>query len=90
MAGGELHINNVAVRDEYRRRGIGEALLTQILEAGKRLDVSVAFLELRAGNTRAQALYEKCGFMVIGRRRNYYSDPVEDALTMSAQLNQHA
>ncbi|MEP6635214.1 MAG: ribosomal protein S18-alanine N-acetyltransferase [Acidobacteriota bacterium] len=87
---GELHINNVAVRDKYRRRGIGGALLGQILEAGKRLDASVAFLELRAGNTSAQALYEKCGFTVMGRRRSYYSDPVEDALTMSAKLKEHA
>lgn len=90
MAADGLHINNVAVRDEYRRRGVGGALLTEILEAAKKLGASVAFLELRAGNTPAQALYEKCGFTVIGRRRNYYSDPVADALTMSAQLNQHA
>jgi ribosomal-protein-alanine N-acetyltransferase len=46
----------------------------------------VAFLELRAGNTVAQSLYEKAGFVPVGKRRNYYSDPVEDAVTMTAQL----
>jgi ribosomal-protein-alanine N-acetyltransferase len=90
MAASELHINNVAVRDEYRRRGIGSALLTRILEEGRQFEARAAFLELRAGNLFAQGLYEKFGFLVMGRRRNYYSEPVEDALTMSAQLKPYA
>jgi ribosomal-protein-alanine N-acetyltransferase len=90
MAANELHINNVAVRVEYRRRGIGSALLTRILEEGQRLDATAAFLEVRAGNSLAQALYERCGFRSVGRRRNYYSAPLEDALIMSAQLKQNA
>lgn len=83
---GELHINNVAVRDRYRRRGIGRALLNQILEAGKRAAVPHAFLELRAGNRAALALYEESGFHVTSRRRRYYTEPVEDALVMTIQL----
>lgn len=90
MAANELHINNVAVRDEYRRRGIGSALLTRILEEGQGLGAATAFLEVRAGNFLAQALYKKCGFRGVGRRRGYYSAPVEDALIMSAQLKQNA
>lgn len=86
LTAGELHINNVAVRSEFRGRGIGTALLTEVLEAGAQLSATEAFLELRAGNTVAQALYEKCGFLPAGRRRNYYSNPVEDALTMSVKL----
>jgi [ribosomal protein S18]-alanine N-acetyltransferase len=86
MGADELHINNVAVRDHYRRRGIGRALLNRILEAGKRSGVPLAFLELRAGNTAALALYEKCGFHVTSRRSKYYSEPVEDALVMTIQL----
>ena len=82
----ELHINNVAVRPEFRGRGIGKALLTRILAQGKTLDATVAFLELRAGNSIAKSLYEKAGFVPAGKRRNYYSDPVEDALTMTARL----
>src|SRR5215213_5552691 len=45
---GELHINNVAVRDQYRRRGVGTALLGRIVDAAKRLNVKVAFLEVRS------------------------------------------
>ena len=86
ISAGELHINNVAVRTEFRGRGIGKALLTRILEEGKTLAATVAFLELRAGNSIAQSLYEKAGFIPVGKRRNYYSDPVEDALTMTARL----
>ncbi len=72
--------------DEFRGQGIGKALLTRILAQGKKLDAAAAFLELRAGNTIALSLYEKAGFVPVGKRRNYYSDPVEDAVTMTAQL----
>ena len=86
----ELHINNVAVRDSYRRRGIGRALLDKILAAGKRSRCQCAYLELRAGNSGARSLYEKCGFRVIARRVRYYSDPVEDALVMNIQFERNA
>lgn len=82
----ELHINNVAVRDEYRRRGIGQRLLSKIMEQGRRQGTARAFLELRAGNRAALALYEKCGFGITARRKNYYSDPVEDAQVMTIRL----
>jgi ribosomal-protein-alanine N-acetyltransferase len=90
LAAHELHINNVAVRVEYRRQGIGNALLTRILAQGQLLAATAAFLEVRAGNSLAQALYEQCGFRVVGRRRNYYSAPLEDAVIMSAQLKPNA
>ena len=86
LTAGELHINNVAVRTEFRGQGIGKELLARTLEQGKKLNATVAFLELRAGNTVAQTLYEKAGFVPVGKRRNYYSDPVEDAVTMTARL----
>jgi ribosomal-protein-alanine N-acetyltransferase len=82
----ELHINNVAVRERYRRQGIGITLLGRILAEGKRRGVDVAFLELRAGNSAALSLYEKCGFSLTARRKNYYSEPTEDALVMTIQL----
>ena len=86
MGADELHINNVAVRDGFRRRGIGRALLDRILRAGRNSGVPSAFLELRAGNSAALALYEECGFQITSRRRNYYSEPAEDALVMTIQL----
>ena len=83
---GELHINNVAVREEYRRQGIGCSLLNRILEEGRRLRATTAFLEVRAGNLAARALYERCGFRAVARRTNYYSEPCEDAVVMSFVL----
>jgi len=86
MGADELHINNVAVRSQFRRQGIGQNLLSKILDQGRRLGTRVAFLELRAGNQAALALYERCGFKVTARRKNYYSDPLEDALVMTVEL----
>jgi [ribosomal protein S18]-alanine N-acetyltransferase len=83
---GELHINNVAVREQYRRRGIGRTLLGRVLEEASGLGVKTAFLEVRSGNLAAQELYQRCGFKAIARRSNYYSDPIEDAVVMSLEL----
>ncbi len=85
---GELHINNVAVREPYRRRGIGRALLGSVIAEASRLSVNTAFLEVRSGNLAAQKLYEECGFKAIARRSKYYSDPIEDAVVMSLVLRQ--
>jgi len=83
---GELHINNFAVRSEYRRRGIGAALLDRVLHEARRRKANAAFLEVRSANLAAQALYEKSGFKAIARRANYYSEPREDAVVMSLLL----
>ena len=83
---GELHINNVAVRPQYRRRGIGAALLGRVLEEARRRQAKAAFLEVRSANFAAQALYEKNGFKAIARRTDYYSEPREDAVVMSLVL----
>jgi ribosomal-protein-alanine N-acetyltransferase len=81
----ELHINNIGVREGERRRGIGGELLRRGLESGCRRGAHVALLEVRAGNAAAISLYEGEGFEVVGRRRNYYHDPTEDALVMRKQ-----
>src|SRR5215204_1261653 len=77
---GELHINNVAVRPEFRRRGIGAALLERVIQEARGRKANTAFLEVRSANVAAQALYEKSGFRAIARRANYYSEPCEDAV----------
>ncbi len=66
---------------------IGTALLTRVLEEAKSANGRVAFLEVRAGNSAAQAFYERCGFRAVGRRRNYYPEPPEDALIMSRNIS---
>ena len=83
---GELHINNVAVRSQYRRRGIGATLLNRVLEEARSRKAKAAFLEVRSANRPAQTLYEKSGFKAIARRPNYYSEPQEDAVVMSLML----
>lgn len=83
---GELHINNVAVRPEYRKRGLGDCLLTKVLENARNIGVSIAYLEVRASNVVARALYEKSGFRAIAQRPNYYTEPPEDAVVMSMSL----
>ena len=82
----ELHINNVAVRHEYRRRRIGTALLAAVLSEGKGRGAARAFLEVRASNGPAQLLYARHGFAPAARRAGYYSQPTEDALVMSLAL----
>jgi ribosomal-protein-alanine N-acetyltransferase len=82
----EIHVNNVAVRPEYRRLGIGETLLRAALAWGRDRGSAQAVLEVRAGNVAAQKLYQACAFEVIGRRRRYYKAPVEDALLMAVSL----
>jgi [ribosomal protein S18]-alanine N-acetyltransferase len=86
LIGPELHVYNVAVRPELRRRGVAARLLRAVLEWGQRKGASLAFLEVREGNSAAQSLYRGCGFAVAGRRRQYYAAPVEDALLMSVSL----
>jgi [ribosomal protein S18]-alanine N-acetyltransferase len=86
LVAGELHINNVAVRSEFRQRGIAAQLLAAVLKQGRSDSARLAFLEVREGNVAAQGLYQGAGFKVTGRRRRYYNQPVEDALLMSLLL----
>ena len=78
----EVHINNVAIRPAYRGLGMGTALLRHVLAEGRRLGARRATLEVRASNAGARRLYERLGFYVAGTRRNYYTNPVEDALIL--------
>lgn len=78
----EAHIIAIAVRNNYRRLGIGEGLLISLIELATQLNATSVTLEVRASNGIAQALYEKYGFQLTGRRHNYYSDNGEDALLM--------
>ena len=90
VSAADLHINNVAVREEYRRAALGTSLLEIVLKEGRVAGAELAFLEVRSANFAAQRLYERCGFVVVGRRRNYYSDPTDDALIMSVKLDKDA
>lgn len=78
----ELHINNLAIRPEYRRRHLATILLHHVLEYSRAEGAERATLEVRRSNHAARALYESLGFRVRGVRRDYYAEPVEDALIL--------
>ena len=79
----DAHITTIAVRNNYRRIGIGERLLISIIELAMQLNATIITLEVRASNEIAQALYKKYGFQIEGRRLRYYSDNGEDAILMN-------
>jgi len=68
----EMQIQNLAVHPEHRRRGIGRALMTHVLEEGRSLALRCVTLEVRDGNAEAVALYEALGFARVGQRHDYY------------------
>ena len=78
----EADIMNVAVAPEHRRQGIARLLLERLEEALRSRKVHSLTLEVRASNQNAISLYQKLGFLQIGRRPNYYSNPKEDALIL--------
>ncbi len=78
----ELHINNLAVRPENRRLGLGKELLVYIMTEGRQLGARRATLEVRRSNEAARRLYDRLGFRIAGTRPRYYSSPVEDALIL--------
>ena len=81
---GEL--GNLAVDDEHRGEGIGSKLIQAVLERAHERGVHEIFLEVRKSNARAQDLYRAFGFSEVGRRKNYYLEPLEDALVMKLIL----
>jgi len=82
---GEAHISTIAVRPEWRRRGIGELLLVAMLELTVELGGDLATLEVRVSNVAAQSLYQRYGFAKVGVRPHYYRDRGEDALIMTTK-----
>jgi ribosomal-protein-alanine N-acetyltransferase len=82
----ELHVNNLASSPEYRRRGIGRALMEGAIDEARLRGAMFVLLEVRASNHIAQLLYRRLGFNIVGHRRDYYRAPTEDALVMKLAL----
>jgi len=80
----EAHISTIAVYPSWRRHGLGEWLLINIIEEAQNLGAVVATLEVRPSNQAALALYQKYNFAEVGRRPRYYSDNNEDALILTS------
>ena len=80
---GEGDITNMAVAETYRKCGVGRKLMEAMEQEGRRMDVSIFFLEVRESNEAARHLYDSVGYTNIGTRKRFYERPVEDAIVMS-------
>ncbi len=82
-------IYNMAVRPEFQQKGIGKVLLNNEIDEFYAKKVAKLFIEVRKSNTVAFNLYKEVGFSTISLRKNYYTNPIEDALIMIFVMNSH-
>lgn len=82
----EGSVDNIAVAPRWRRQGAADALMNAALERARALALAFITLEVRASNAAAIALYEKHGYAEVGRRKDYYRAPREDAILMTRFL----
>jgi len=86
VVAGDLEIENIVVRAHSQRQGVGEQLLSRVIQEAKRNGARQILLEVRSQNRAARNLYAKCGFSVVGRRRAYYQEPEDDAVLYRLEL----
>lgn len=79
----EGYITNIAVAESCRRKGLGRAMLSALIDHCRESGASFLTLEVRQSNAPAIALYESMGFLPEGRRKNFYRQPTEDAILMT-------
>lgn len=79
---GETDMMNIAVHPDYRKKGIGTGLIVSLIGALEQRGSHSLMLEVRASNAPAISVYQKLGFAEVGRRKNYYRNPKEDALIL--------
>ena len=89
-AAGEGSITNVATNPDYRRGGRAAAALRALIDFAATEALECIFLEVRPTNAPAIALYERYGFMTVGRRKNFYREPTEDALILRVDVDASA
>lgn len=83
----EMHILNLATAPEFKRQGVAKKLVLAAMKRAYQKGAAKAFLEVRASNAAAQKLYSSLGFTGTSVRREYYEDPVEDAVVMTLEQN---
>lgn len=79
----EGYIFNIAVDENHRCKGVGSALVDTLVTYGKKNNLSFLTLEVRQSNISAMSLYSKFGFIKVGERKDYYSQPKENAILMT-------
>lgn len=82
----EGYVTNIAVTETARGRGIGKSLVDAVINYGKNKNLAFISLEVRKSNTPAISLYTKCGFAEVGKRKNFYQSPTEDAIILTKEL----
>ena len=87
-AGDEANVTNIAVARESRGKGVGTALVKAILKEAEKRGAERAFLEVRGGNAPAIHVYEKCGFVRKGVRKNFYTEPAEDGYVYAIRIGE--
>ena len=87
VIGEEVQINNIAVHPDFRRLGIGEQVLRQVIEQVKWGGANFVTLEVRPSNIGALILYKKIGFKMLGVRKDYYTNPSEDAFVLGQHIS---
>lgn len=83
----EAEIMDVAVSENYRRRGIGRELMSSLEALCGEMGASQIYLEVRSQNSAARALYESLGYVAYGTRHGYYKNPADDAVLMKKNLS---
>lgn len=82
----EGHLLDIATRPKFRKRGVATALIRELIARLSSLGVKTVMLEAREKNIAARNLYEKLGFCAVGKRRDYYTDPRDDAVLYTLDL----
>ena len=83
----EGYVGNVAVREDCRCRGVGQALVEAMTARAGEKRLAFLTLEVRESNLSARRLYARCGYKDVGLRKNYYEKPRENAVLMTLELN---
>ena len=83
---GETDMMNIATHPEYRKQGIGTKLIEALIAELKERGSHSLMLEVRASNEAALSVYRKLGFREVGKRKNYYRNPKEDALILRKEF----
>lgn len=84
----ECHLLDIATEEKFRRRGVGEALISELIERTKKREGALIYLEVREKNQAARGLYEKTGFVPVGKRKDYYKNPTDDAVLYTLTLGE--
>ena len=88
LLGPEAEIENICVSTDLRKKGIGECLMRHMIDTARANLASTIYLEVRAQNEAAKALYRKMGFENSYIRKGYYRDPMDDAIIMTLKLQE--